>query len=361
MRYLPFEKPLREIESKIEELQAYADSREIDLTNEIEPLKEKLRQNLEQIFSQLTPWQRVQLARHPNRPYCLDYIQHIVDDFIELHGDRGFRDDEAIVSGLGSIGGRSAAFIGHQKGRDTEENIRRNFGMAHPEGFRKAQRIAEMADRFGIPLITFIDSPGAFPGIGAEERGQHEAIAKSIEIMSQLTVPVICVVTGEGGSGGALAIGVGNRVLILENAYYAVCTPEACASIILKDSTQASNIAGQMKIVAPDLKQLGVVDEIIPEPLGGAHRHVEETAESIREAILRHIMDYDDMDAIQIREDRYERFRQIGVFYEAPVPEIDVVSVSNPENTSGKTDTTASNTTASNVTQEPGGTVSQET
>lgn len=327
MRYLPFEKPLREIESKIEELQAYADSREIDLSDEIAPLKEKLRQNLDEIYSHLTPWQRVQLARHPNRPYCLDYINHIVEDFVELHGDRAFRDDEAVVCGIGAIGGRSAAFIGHQKGNDTEENIRRNFGMPNPEGFRKAERIMEMANRFGIPLITIIDSPGAFPGIGAEERGQHEAIAKNLEVMSQLSVPVISIVTGEGGSGGALAIGVGNRVLILENSYYAVCTPEACASIILKDSSQASNIAGQMKIVAPDLKQLGIVDEIVPEPLGGAHRNFEQTAENIRNAILKHLQDYDGMEPNQIVEDRYNRFRQIGVFYEAPSPDIDVVSV----------------------------------
>lgn len=327
MRYLPFEKPLREIESKIEELQAYADSREIDLSDEIAPLKEKLRQNLDEIFSHLTPWQRVQLARHPNRPYCLDYINYIVEDFVELHGDRAFRDDEAIVCGIGAIGGRSAAFIGHQKGNDTEENIRRNFGMPNPEGFRKAERIMEMANRFGIPLITIIDSPGAFPGIGAEERGQHEAIAKNLEVMSQLSVPVISIVTGEGGSGGALAIGVGNRVLILENSYYAVCTPEACASIILKDSSQASNIAGQMKIVAPDLKQLGIVDEIVPEPLGGAHRNFEQTADNIRNAVLKHLQEYDDMEPDQIAEDRYNRFRQIGVFYEAPPPDIDVVSV----------------------------------
>lgn len=328
MRYLPFEKPLREIESKIEELQAYANSREIDLSDEIAPLKDKLRQSLDEIFTQLTPWQRVQLARHPNRPYCLDYLNQIVEDFVELHGDRAFRDDEAIVCGLGSIGGRSAAFIGHQKGKDTEENIRRNFGMSNPEGFRKAERIMEMADRFGIPVITFIDSPGAFPGIGAEERGQHEAIAKNLEVMSTLSVPIISVVTGEGGSGGALAIGVGNRVLILENSYYAVCTPEACASIILKDASQASNIAGQMKIVAPDLKNLGIVDEVIPEPLGGAHRNFQQTAENIKDAILRHLHEYDDMDPQAINEDRYNRFRKIGVFYEAPPPEIDVVSVS---------------------------------
>ena len=275
MRYLEFEKPLREIESKIEQLEVYAKSRDIDLSGEIKPLREKLTNLLDEIFSHITPWQRVQLARHPDRPYTLDYIRMITNDFVELHGDRCFADDEAIVAGLCSIGGRSVAIIGHQKGRDTEENIRRNFGMPHPEGFRKARRVMDTAARFRMPIITLIDSPGAFPGIGAEERGQHVIIAENLEFMSQLPVPVICVVIGEGGSGGALAIGVGNRVLMLENAYYAVCTPEACAAIILRDRTKASSVAGTMRIVSQDLKELGLIDEIIPEPLGGAHRNPE--------------------------------------------------------------------------------------
>ncbi|MBW7940466.1 MAG: acetyl-CoA carboxylase carboxyltransferase subunit alpha, partial [Candidatus Omnitrophica bacterium] len=234
MRYLEFEKPLREIESQIEQLEAYARSRNIDLSGEIKPLRDKLNAMLDEIFTHLTPWQRVQLARHPDRPYCLDYIQMIGEDFIELHGDRCIGDDEAIVSGICSIEGQSVAVVGHQKGRDTEENIRRNFGMPNPEGFRKARRVMDTAARFKMPIITFIDSPGAFPGIGAEERGQHLIIAENLEFMAQLPVPVICVVIGEGGSGGALAIGVGNRVLMLENGYYAVCTPEACAAIILR-------------------------------------------------------------------------------------------------------------------------------
>lgn len=322
MRYLEFEKPLREIESKIEQLEVYASSRDIDLSSEIKPLKEKLHTLLEEIFSHLTPWQQVQLARHPDRPYCLDYLRMIGEDFIELHGDRAFRDDEAIVTGFCSIGGRSVAIVGHQKGRDTEENIRRNFGMPHPEGFRKARRMMETANRLRLPVIAFIDSPGAFPGIGAEERGQHLVIAENLEIMSQFSVPIICIVTGEGGSGGALAIGVGNRVLMLENGYYAVCTPEACAAIILRDRTQASNVAGTMRIVAKDLKNLDLIDEIIPEPLGGAHRNPQKTAENIKEAILRHLRELETLDADSLVEDRYKRFRRMGVFYEAQAPGI---------------------------------------
>lgn len=320
MRYLEFEKPLREIESKIEQLEVYAHSRDIDLTHEIQPLKEKLSTLLEEIFSHLTPWQRVQLARHPDRPYCLDYLNTIADDFVELHGDRAFSDDEAIVSGMCTIDGRSVAIVGHQKGRDTDENIRRNFGMPHPEGFRKARRVMETAGRFKLPIITFIDSPGAFPGIGAEERGQHLIIAENLESMSQLGVPIISVVTGEGGSGGALAIGVGNRVLMLENAYYAVCTPEACAAIILRDRTKASTVAGTMRIVPSDLKSLGIIDEIIPEPLGGAHRNPIETAGNIKEAILRHLSELESIDAERLIEDRYQRFRKMGVFYEEQAP-----------------------------------------
>lgn len=326
MRYLEFEKPLREIESKIEQLEVYAASRDIDLSGEIKPLREKLQSLLEEIFSNLTPWQQVQLARHPDRPYCLDYLKMISDDFVEMHGDRAFRDDEAIVAGFCSIAGRSVAVVGHQKGRDTEENIQRNFGMPHPEGFRKARRIMETAARMRLPIITFIDSPGAFPGIGAEERGQHLIIAENLEIMSQLSVPILCVVTGEGGSGGALAIGVGNRVLMLENGYYAVCTPEACAAIILRDRTKASSVAGTMRIVAKDLKNLDLIDEIIPEPLGGAHRNPQETANNIKETILRHLSELELLDGDAIVEDRYNRFRRMGVLYEAQMPGLAPVS-----------------------------------
>ncbi|MDP8246193.1 MAG: acetyl-CoA carboxylase carboxyltransferase subunit alpha [Candidatus Hinthialibacter antarcticus] len=317
MRYLEFEQPLRELETKIEEMEVYASSRDMDLSHEIKPLREKLATMIDEIFSQLTPWQRVQLARHPNRPYTMDYIKSFVTDFVELHGDRAFRDDEAIVAGLGSIGGRSVAVVGHQKGRDTEENIRRNFGMSHPEGFKKARRIMEMADRFRLPIVTFIDSPGAYPGIAAEERGQHSAIAENLEMMAGLRVPVLCVVLGEGGSGGALAIGVGNCVMMLENAYYAVCTPEACAAIILKDRTKAAQVSGTMRIVADDLKRLGVIDEIIAEPMGGAHRNPQEAYENVEQAVSRRLEEFAAMDPETVAEHRYQRFREMGVFYEA--------------------------------------------
>ncbi len=316
MRYLDFEQPLREIENKIEELDTYARSRGIDLGAEIEPLKRRATELIQEIFDNLTPWQRIQLARHPDRPYCLDYIRMFAEDFVELHGDRSFADDQAIVAGFCSIDGRSVAIVGHQKGRDTEENLRRNFGMAHPEGFRKAMRIMDLAARQNLPIIAFIDSAGAFPGIGAEERGQHEAIAQNLMRMSALPVPIICVVTGEGGSGGALAIGIGNRVLILEYAYYAVCTPEACAAIIHKDGTKASEIAGGMRIVAPDLFRLGLVEEIIPEPRGAAHRHPIETGRNVKEAILRHLNELSRLSPDELVEDRYQRFRRIGVFSE---------------------------------------------
>lgn len=317
MRYLEFEQPLRELETKIEEMEVYAASRDMELSHEIKPLRDKLAAMIDEIFSQLTPWQRVQLARHPNRPYTMDYIKAFVNDFVELHGDRAFRDDEAIIAGLGSIGGRSVAVVGHQKGRDTDENIRRNFGMPHPEGFKKARRIMEMADRFRLPIVTFIDSPGAYPGIAAEERGQHSAIAENLEIMAGLRVPILCVVLGEGGSGGALAIGVGNCVMMLENAYYAVCTPEACAAIILKDRTKAAQVSGTMRIVADDLKRLGVIDEIIPEPMGGAHRKPEEAYQNVENAISRRLDEYEAMAPEAIVDHRYQRFREIGVFYEA--------------------------------------------
>ncbi|HOE10394.1 MAG TPA: acetyl-CoA carboxylase carboxyltransferase subunit alpha [bacterium] len=319
MRYLDFEQPLREIETKIEELEMYARSREIDLSEEIGSLKRRAEELLKEIFQNLTPWQRIQLARHPDRPYFLDYMKMIATDFIELHGDRNFADDQAIVTGLCAIDGRSVAVIGHQKGRDTEENLRRNFGMAHPEGFRKAMRIMELAGREGIPVITFIDSAGAYPGIGAEERGQHEAIARNLLVMSELPAPIICVVTGEGGSGGALAIGIGNRVLILEYAYYAVCTPEACAAIIYKDRTLAKDVAGNMRIIAPDLLRLGLVEEIIPEPFGAAHRNPKEAAQNVKHAILRHLDDLSLLSPQELIEQRYRRFRGMGQFVENPV------------------------------------------
>ncbi|HPO07320.1 MAG TPA: acetyl-CoA carboxylase carboxyltransferase subunit alpha [bacterium] len=318
MRYLDFEQPLREIETKIEELETYARGREIDLSEEIGPLKRRSEELLKEIFQNLTPWQRIQLARHPDRPYFLDYMKMIATDFVELHGDRNFADDQAIVTGLCAIDGRSVAVIGHQKGRDTEENLRRNFGMAHPEGFRKAMRIMELAGREGLPIITFIDSTGAYPGIGAEERGQHEAIARNLLVMAELPVPIICVVTGEGGSGGALAIGIGNRVLILEFAYYAVCTPEACAAIIYKDRTLAKDVSGNMRIIAPDLLRLGLIEEIIPEPFGAAHRNPREAAQNIKSTILRHLDELSLLSPQELIDLRYQRFRVMGQFVESP-------------------------------------------
>jgi len=314
MRYLDFEKPMIDLQKKIDDLTKYARDHHLDLSTEIEPLKHALKVEEERIFSNLSAYQRIKLARHPERPYMLDFIKRIFTDFIELHGDRTFRDDQAIVAGLAQLDGRPVALAGHQKGRDTEENIRRNFGMAHPEGFRKALRIMQLAERFQLPIITFVDSSGAYPGLGAEERGQSEAIARNLLEMSRLKVPVIVVVTGEGGSGGALAIGIGNRVLMFENAYYAVCTPEACAAIIWKDGTKASEAAPVMKILSADLKRLGIIDEILPEPFGGAHRDPDHIARTLKESLLRNLAELDQIPRDKLPNHRYERFRKMGVF-----------------------------------------------
>lgn len=317
MRYLDFEKPLEQIETRLEEMETYAKSSGIELDAEIQQLRQRLDQKLDEIFSALQPWQHIQLARHPDRPYFNDYLKMIFTDWQELRGDRLFADDQAIITGLAKLDGRSVAICAHQKGRNTEENLRRNFGMPHPEGFRKAMRIMELAGRMGLPIITFIDSAGAYPGLGAEERGQHEAIARNLMVMSRLPVPIICVVTGEGGSGGALAIGVGNKVIMLEYSYYAVCTPEACAAIILRDRTQASKIAGSMRIIAPDLLQLGVIDRIIPEARGGAHRDPALTARNLKTALVQEMKELLDMSPDDVIEHRYQRFRTMGVFEEA--------------------------------------------
>ncbi len=319
MRYLDFEKPLEEIESRLEELEAYAKASEIDCQAEIDLLRQRLEAKLDEIFSKLEPWQNIQLARHPDRPYFCDYRPQLFTDWQELHGDRKFADDRAIVTGLAKLNGTSVAICAHQKGRNTEENLRRNFGMPHPEGFRKAERIMQMAGDMGLPIITFIDSAGAYPGLGAEERGQHEAIARNLMVMSQLPVPIICIVTGEGGSGGALAIGVGNRVLMLEYSYYAVCTPEACAAIILRDRTKASAIAGSMRIIAPELMQLGVIDRIIPEARGGAHRDPALTAQNVKTALVQELDELMKLSEEEVIEHRYQRFRQMGVFEMAQV------------------------------------------
>jgi acetyl-CoA carboxylase carboxyl transferase subunit alpha len=323
LKYLEFERPIEEMDRLIQEQLDYSQRAGVDMNEEVEALQRKRHQLIRDIFYNLTPYQRIQLARHPNRPYCLDYIRLLTKDFVELHGDRLFGDDPAIVGGFANFEGRTVMVIGHQKGRNTEENLRRNFGMPNPEGFRKALRLMEMAERFNKPIFCFIDSAGAYPGVGGEERGQAEAIARNLMVMSQLKVPVIVVVTGEGGSGGALAIGVGDRVLMLENAYYAVCTPEACAAILFKDRSKASVAVSSMKIMAEDLLPMGIVDESVPEPLGGAHQDWKETAEHLREALLRHLQEVDQLGPEELVQQRYRRFRRLGQFEELkkkPIP-----------------------------------------
>ena len=312
---LEFERPLLELENRIAELRASEDPQ--GARDEIHRLEERLRRLQQRVYGSLTPWQRTQLARHPKRPHTLDLFRLLLDDFIELHGDRVFGDDKAIVGGLGRFEGQPVVALGHQKGRDTRENIARNFGMPHPEGYRKALRLMEMADKFRKPLITFIDTPGAYPGLGAEERGQAEAIARNLREMAGLAVPIVCVVTGEGGSGGALAIGVANRILMLEHAIYSVISPEGCAAILWGEATKAPEAAELMRITAPDLMKLGVIDRIIPEPPGGAHRNWEETAENLRGPLRDALWELRSLTAEELVAERYEKFRRIGVFEES--------------------------------------------
>jgi len=311
-----FEKPIIEHENRIADLRKYAQEANIDVAAEIASLERKKDKLCEEIYRSLTPFQRVQIARHPNRPYTLDYIRLLCSDFTELHGDRRFSDDRALMGGFATMNGRQLMVIGHQKGRDTKENLRRNFAMAHPEGYRKAMRLMDLASRFGVPIVAFIDTPGAYPGIGAEERGQAEAIAVNLRDMMALGVPMVCVVIGEGGSGGALGIGVGNRVLIMENAYYSVISPEGCAAILFHDAARAPEAALALKLTAIDLLQLGIVEEIIPEPVGGAHRNHEQAAVLVKAAIIKHLDDLSGLDPDQLREQRYGKYRKVGVFTE---------------------------------------------
>lgn len=311
-----FEKPIVEHENRIAELRKYAQEAKVDVAAEIASLERKRTKLCEDIYRNLTPFQRVQVARHPSRPYTLDYIRLLCTDFTELHGDRRFSDDRALVGGFATIDGRQIVVIGHQKGRDTKENIKRNFGMAHPEGYRKAMRLMDMANRFSLPVLAFIDTPGAYPGIGAEERGQAEAIAVNLRDMMSLGVPLVCVVIGEGGSGGALGIGVGNRVLIMENAYYSVISPEGCAAILFRDAARAAEAAQALKLTAIDLLSFGIVEEIIPEPVGGAHRNHEQAAQSLKAVVLRHLDELGALGPDDIRKQRYEKFRRVGVFTE---------------------------------------------
>ena len=314
---LEFETPILELESKIAEIKKMSDITDTDMQHELKGLEQKLEKVKENIYNKLTPQQKLLVARHPNRPYTLDFVKHIFEDFNELHGDRLYRDDPALVCGTASFEGEPCIVMGHQKGRNTKDNIHRNFGMANPEGYRKAQRMFDLAERFRRPIFSFVDTPGAYPGIGAEERGQAEAIARNLMDMAELTVPMITLITGEGGSGGALAIAMGNRVLMLEHSTYAVISPEGCASILWKDASYAGKAAEALKLTAQDLKRLKIIDQIITEPFGGAHRNHEETAASVKKALSKHLKDLKKMSPEQLFEDRYEKFRNMGVFSEA--------------------------------------------
>jgi len=314
--YLEFEKPLAELDKKIQELLSFSTSGGVDLTAEIAKLEEKAEKMREEMFTNLSRWQTAQVARHINRPFTLDYLSLIFTEFVELHGDRNFGDDHAIVGGLARLDGQPVMVIGHQKGRDTKEKVFRNFGMPNPEGYRKALRLMEMAERFKLPIITFVDTPGAFPGIGAEERGQAEAIARNLREMSRLTVPIIVVITGEGGSGGALAIAVGDRILMLQHSVYAVISPEGCAAILWSDGTKGAQAAEALKLTAKDILDLEVIDEIVPEPAGGAHRDHAAMAQTLHQALVRNLAELKAVPADELIEQRYQKFRKMSRFTE---------------------------------------------
>ncbi len=316
LNFLEFEQPIAELEAKIEELRYLGSDAEINISEEIGRLRSKSRELTESIFASLTPWQISQLARHPQRPYFLDYVERIFTDFTELHGDRTFADDAAIVGGLARIDGRPVMVIGQQKGRDTAEKVRRNFGMPRPEGYRKALRLMEMAERFQLPILTFIDTPGAYPGVGAEERGQSEAIARNLFVMSRLRTPIVNTVIGEGGSGGALAIGVGDRLMMLEFSTYSVISPEGCASILWKSAEKAPDAAEAMGLTAERLKELELIEAIIPEPLGGAHRDVEVMAQRIKAALIECLEHFDHVPSDKLLDQRYKRLMNYGIFNE---------------------------------------------
>ena len=313
---LSFERPVVEMERKINELRKINHDG-IDLSVEIKSAEKKLEKAIQDIFDHLTPWQRVQVARHPLRPYTLDYVNYLTTDFLEIHGDRRFSDDRAIVTGIAKWEGREpVCIIGHQKGRDTKENLMRSFGSAHPEGYRKAMRVMTLAEKHNLPILCFIDTPGAYPGIGAEERGQAEAIAYNLRAMGELKVPIICIVIGEGGSGGALGIGVGNKIFVMENAYYSVISPEGCAAILWKEPTRAPDAAAALKLTGPDLLGLGVIDGVIPEPLGGAHRDFNMAAENLRKTVNETLEELKKIPRKDLPELRYQKFRKMGVFSE---------------------------------------------
>jgi acetyl-CoA carboxylase carboxyl transferase subunit alpha len=311
---LDFEKPLFDLQQRIQQIRELAEENNVDVSSQIEQLETKYVQLQEEIFTNLSPSQRLQLARHPRRPSTLDYIQAIADEWVELHGDRGGKDDPALIGGVARLNGRPVVMLGHQKGRDTKDNVARNFGMPAPSGYRKAMRLMEHADRFNMPILTFIDTPGAWAGLEAEELGQGEAIAYNLREMFMLSVPIICTVIGEGGSGGALGIGVGDRLLMLENSVYTVATPEACAAILWKDAKKAPQAAEALRITAQDLKGLGILDDILQEPWGGAHANSVKAAEILREALIANLQELEKLESGELQELRYQKFRRMGKF-----------------------------------------------
>jgi acetyl-CoA carboxylase carboxyl transferase subunit alpha len=313
MQGLEFEKPIIELEKKLEELKKFTSEKKIDLSSEIVRLESKLGQLRKETYSSLTAWQKVQIARHPQRPYTLDYISMIMSDFIELHGDRSFSDDSAMVTGLAKLGSQRIVVIGQQKGRDIKENLKRNFGCAHPEGYRKALRIMQLADNFSLPIVIFIDTPGAYPGVGAEERGQAQAIALNLREMINIATPIMATVIGEGGSGGALGIGVVDRICVLENAYYSVISPEGCAAILWKNSAKAPDAAEVLKLTAQDLLRLGIIDEVVPEPMGGAHHDPQKMGQIMKETIKRNLEELRAIDKEELLKLRYKKYRNMGV------------------------------------------------
>ncbi len=313
---LDFEKPIFELERRLQDLRDHSDEHDVDLDSAVKAVEAKLRDTRRQVYGNLTAWQRVQIARHVQRPFAFDYIERCFTNWTELHGDRRFADDRAMPSGLAMLGGQRCVVVTHQKGRNTKENVMRNFGCAHPEGYRKALRLMRLGEKFGMPVISLIDTPGAFPGIGSEERHISEAIAVNLREMMRLRVPTIAAVVGEGGSGGALGIGVADRVLILENAYYSVISPEACSAILWRDRRHAAEAAEALKLTAQDLLKLKVVDEIVPEPQGGAHRDYDSVAENLGSALRRNLQDISEISIDELLQNRYEKFRRLGIFTE---------------------------------------------
>ena len=310
--FLEFEKPIAELEGKIEELRHLSDDSEISIVDEVERLQSRVDKQLTQTYAKLTAWQKVQVARHPDRPHCLDYVKALITDFTPLAGDRAYAEDHAVIGGMGRFDGNSVVVIGQEKGHDTESRVKHNFGMARPEGYRKAQRLMDLADRFGLPVITFVDTAGAYPGVGAEERGQAEAIARSIESCLELKVPMVSLVIGEGGSGGAIAIAVTDRILMLEHSVYSVISPEGCASILWRDGAHATEAANALKLTAQDLLELEVIDEIVAEPLGAAHRDRAATIKAAGEAISKNLAELVSVDGALLRQQRRDKFLKMG-------------------------------------------------